>query len=349
MKKFIIGTIITVFVLIVAISVQQGLLFAKPLPYDDEQKGLDSQITIHLSHVVAENTPKGQAANKFAELVEEKTNGKVKVHVYSNSSLFNDENEFQALQKGDVEMIIPTFSKMTAYVPNWQVLDLPYLFNTDEEVQEVLRGSIGEQLVNELKPFHIKGLGFWYNGFKHLTSVDQPIHTFEDLQGLRIRTMPSKILEKQFEVMKATPIPLSFSEVFTDLEKNTIDAQENTASNIYSKGFYKVQKHMTITQHGILGYAVLMNETFWNSLPVKIQHQLIAAMKETTEWQFEQAVLMNEKDMEKLKQQADFTVYTMSPSERQRFKEQLAPVYDFYKTHIQKDHVLSKIEKIVTP
>lgn len=349
MKKFIIGTIVTVFVLIVAISVQQGLLFAKPLPYDDEQKGLDSQITIHLSHVVAENTPKGQAANKFAELVEEKTNGKVKVHVYSNSSLLNDENEFQALQKGDVEMIIPTFSKMTAYVPNWQVLDLPYLFNTDEEVQEVLTGSIGEQLVKELEPFHIKGLGFWYNGFKHLTSVDQPIHTFEDLQGLRIRTMPSKILEKQFEVMKATPIPLSFSEVFTDLEKNAIDAQENTASNIYSKGFYKVQKHMTITQHGILGYAVLMNETFWNSLPVKIQHQLISAMKETTEWQFEQAILMNEKDMEKLKQQADFTVYTMSPSERQRFKEQLAPVYDFYKTHIQNDHVLSKIEKIVTP
>ncbi|MBG9693868.1 MULTISPECIES: TRAP transporter substrate-binding protein [Lysinibacillus] len=349
MKKFIIGTIVTVLILVITISVQQGLLFAKPLPYDDEQKGLDTQITIHLSHVVAENTPKGQAANKFAELVEEKTKGKVKVHVYSNSSLFNDENEFQALQKGEVEMIIPTFSKMTTYVPNWQVLDLPYLFNTNEEVQEVLTGMIGDQLLNELEAIHIKGLGFWYNGFKHLTSVDHPIHTFEDLQGLRIRTMPSKTLEKQFEVLKATPIPISFSEVYTDLEKHAIDAQENTASNIYSKGFYKVQKHMTITQHGILGYAVLMNENFWDSLPVKIQHQLVEAMKETTDWQFEQAARMNEQDMLKLKQQDDFDVSTMSLKERQRFKEQLAPVYDFYRAQLQNDSILTEIEKIVAP
>lgn len=349
MKKFIIGTITTVLLLTIAIGVQQGLLFANPLPYDDEQKGLDTQITIHLSHVVAENTPKGQAASKFAELVEEKTNGEVKVHVYPNSSLFNDENEFQALQNGEVEMIIPTFSKMTTYVPNWQVLDLPYLFNTDEEVHKVLTGSIGEQLLNELEPFQIKGLSFWHNGFKHLTSVDYPIHTFEDLKGLRVRTMPSKTLERQFEAIGATPIPISFSEVFTDLESHAIDAQENTASNIYSKGFYKVQKHMTLTKHGILGYAVLMNENFWKSLPVKFQKQIMEAMKETTDWQFEQAIMMNDKDLRKLEQQEGFEIFTMSSEERQRFKEKLAPVYDFYKTNIQNDDVLSRIEKIVSP
>ncbi|KOS61919.1 TRAP transporter substrate-binding protein [Lysinibacillus agricola] len=349
MKKFIIGTIATVLLLTIAIGVQQGLLLSKPLPYDDEQKGLDTQITIHLSHVVAENTPKGQAASKFAELVEEKTNGEVKVHVYPNSSLFNDENEFQALQNGEVEMIIPTFSKMTSYLPNWQVLDLPYLFNTDDEVHEVLTGSIGEQLLNELEPFQIKGLGFWHNGFKHLTSVDHPIYSFEDLKGLRVRTMPSKALEKQFEAVEATPIPISFSEVFTDLESHAIDAQENTASNIYSKGFYKVQKHMTLTKHGILGYAVLMNEKFWKSLPLKIQKQIMAAMKETTDWQFEQAVQMNEKDLQKLEQQDNFEIYTMSNQERQRFKEKLKPVYDFYRNNVQNNDALSEIEKIVSP
>lgn len=349
MKKFIIGTIATVLLLTIAFGVQQGLLFAKPLPYDDEQKGLNTQITIHLSHVVAENTPKGQAASKFAELVEKKTNGKVKVHVYPNSSLFNDENEFQALQNGQVEMIIPTFSKMTSYIPNWLVLDLPYLFNTDDEVHEVLTGSIGEQLLNELKPFHIKGLGFWHNGFKHLTSVDHPIHTFEDLKGLRVRTMPSKTLEKQFEVVGATPIPTSFSEVFSDLESNTINSQENTASNIYSKGFYKVQKHMTLTKHGILGYAVLMNDKFWRSLPSDIQQQVMEAMKETTDWQFEQAVEMNEEDLQKLKQQENFEIYTMSNKERQRFKDKLAPVYDFYRNNVQENDVLSEIERIVSP
>lgn len=348
MKKFMIGSIVSVLLLTMAISVQQGLLFAKPLPYDDEQKGLHRQITIHLSHVVAENTPKGLAASKFAELVEEKTNGEVKVHVYPNASLYNDENEFKALQNGDVEMIIPTFSKMTSYIPKWQVLDLPYLFNTDEEVHDVLTGSIGGQLLDELAPYQVKGLGFWHNGFKHLTSADDPIHTYENLRGLRVRTMPSKILEKQFETVGATPIPISFSEVFSDLEIHSIDAQENTASNIYSKGFYKVQQHMTLTKHGILGYSVLMNEHFWQTLPAKIQKQLTEAMKETTDWQFEQAVSMNRKDLHKLQQQDGFTIIEMTATERARFKEKLAPVYDYYYENVDDDTVLEQIQKIVS-
>ncbi|MFJ7735374.1 TRAP transporter substrate-binding protein [Lysinibacillus sp. NPDC097287] len=348
MKKFIIGSILSVLLLTVAISIQQDLLFAKPLPYDDEQKGLDTQITIHLSHVVAENTPKGLAASKFAELVEEKTNGEVKVHVYPNASLYNDENEFKALQDGDVDMIIPTFSKMTTYLPKWQVLDLPYLFDTDEDVHNVLTGAIGEQLLEELEPYQVKGLGFWHNGFKHLTSTDLPIHTYENLQGLRVRTMPSKTLEKQFEAVGATPIPISFSEVFSDLETHAIEAQENTASNIYSKGFYKVQQHMTLTKHGILGYSVLMNEKFWQSLPTKIQKQITEAMKETTDWQFEQAILMNEKDLRKLQQMDDFEIYDMSAEERIRFKEKLAPLYDYYFANVDDDKVLEQIQKIVS-
>lgn len=349
MKKFIIGSLVSVLLLTIAISFQQGLLFATPLPYDDEQKGLETQITIHLSHVVAENTPKGLAASKFAELVEEKTNGEVKVHVYPNASLYNDENEFKALQDGDVEMIIPTFSKMTTYLPNWQVLDLPYLFNTDDQVHDVLTGPIGDQLLNELDPYQVKGLGFWHNGFKHLTSTDFSIHTYEDLQGLRIRTMPSKALEKQFESVGATAIPLSFSEVFSDLEAHAIDAQENTASNIYSKGFYKVQQHMTLTKHGILGYSVLMNGKFWQSLPKKIQKQITDAMKETTDWQFEQAVLMNDKDLRKLHQIDGFEIEEMSEEERVRFKEKLAPVYDYYYANVDEDKILEQIQQIVSP
>ncbi|KOS68016.1 C4-dicarboxylate ABC transporter [Lysinibacillus contaminans] len=349
MKKIIILSILSVLLLTIAINIQQGLLFAKPLPYDDEQKGLNTQITIRLSHVVAENTPKGLAASKFAELVEEKTNGVVKVQVYSNASLYNDENEFKALQNGEVEMIIPTFSKMTSYIPKWQVLDLPYLFNTDQKVHDVLTGPIGDLLLEELKPYQVKGLSFWHNGFKHLTSSDDPIHTFEDLQGLRVRTMPSKTLEKQFETVGATPVPISFSEVFSDLEAHAIEAQENTASNIYSKGFYKVQQHMTLTNHGILGYAVLMNENFWQTLPTKIQKQITEAMEDTTDWQFEQAILVNEKDLRKLQQMDDFEIYDMSAEELAHFKEKLAPVYDYYYANIDDDKVLEQIQQIVSP
>ena len=349
MKKFIIGSLLSIFLLTIAISVQQGLLVAKPLPYDDEQNGLETQITIRLSHVVAENTPKGLAASKFAKLVEEKTNGEVKVHVYPNASLYHDDNEFKALQDGKIEMIIPTFSKMTTYLPKWQVLDLPYLFNTDDQVQDVLTGPIGDQLLEELEPYHVKGLGFWHNGFKHLTSTDFPIHTYEDLQGLRVRTMPSKALEKQFEMVGATPVPISFSEVFSDLEAHAIEAQENTASNIYSKGFYKVQQHMTLTKHGILGYAVLMNEKFWQSLPPKIQKQIMEAMEETTKWQFEQAVLINEQDLQKLQQLDDFDIIVMNAKERARFQEKLSPVYDYYKANVGDDQLLTQIQEIVSP
>ena len=348
MKKFIIGSFLSVLLLTIAISIQQGLLFTKPLPYDDEQKGLETQITIHLSHVVAENTPKGLAASKFAKLVEEKTNGEVKVHVYPNASLYNDENEFKALQDGEVEMIIPTFSKMTTYLPKWQVLDLPYLFNTDDQVQEVLTGPIGEELLDELEPYQVKGLGFWHNGFKHLTSTDSPIYTYEDLKDLRVRTMPSKILEQQFATVGATAVPISFSEVFSDLETHAIEAQENTASNIYSKGFYKVQQHMTLTYHGILGYAVLINEKFWQSLPTKTQKQITEAMEETTVWQFEQAVLMNKVDLQKLHQIDLFGIIEMSKAERARFQEKLVPVYDYYYANVDDDHLLEQIQKLVS-
>lgn len=349
MKKFIIGSLLSILLLTIAISFQQGLLVAQPLPYDDEQNGLETQITIRLSHVVAENTPKGLAASKFAKLVEEKTNGEVKVHVYPNASLYHDDNEFKALQDGEIEMIIPTFSKMTTYLPKWQVLDLPYLFNTDDQVQDVLTGPIGDKLLEELEPYHVKGLGFWHNGFKHLTSTDFPIHTYEDLQGLRVRTMPSKALEKQYEMVGATPVPISFSEVFSDLEAHAIEAQENTASNIYSKGFYKVQQHMTLTKHGILGYTVLMNEKFWQSLTPEIQNQIMEAMEETTKWQFEQAVLMNERDFQSLQQIDDFEIIEMSPKERARFQKTLAPVYDYYYANVGDDQLLKQIQDIVSP
>ena len=349
MKKFIISSLISILLLTITISIQQGLLVAQPLPFDDEQKGLETQITIRLSHVVAENTPKGLAASKFAKLVEKKTNGQVKVQVYPNASLYHDDNEFKALQDGEIEMIIPTFSKMTTYLPKWQVLDLPFLFTTDEQVQDVLTGPIGDQLLEELGPYQVKGFGFWHNGFKHLTSTDFPIYTYENLQSVRVRTMPSKTIEKQFDMIGAKAVPISFSEVFSDLEAHAIEAQENTASNIYSKGFYKVQKHMTLTKHGILGYTVLMNEKFWQSLSPKIQKQIMEAMDETTEWQFEQAVFMNEQDLQKLKQIDDFDIIEMSAKERARFQKKLSPVYDYYKANVGDNELLKEIQDLVSP
>ncbi|KPC98952.1 C4-dicarboxylate-binding periplasmic protein precursor [Geobacillus sp. BCO2] len=178
----------------------------EPLVYDDEQKGLEKQIIIYFSHVVAENTPKGLAAQKFAELVEQKTNGRVKVEVFPNGSLYSDGEELDALLRGDVQMIAPSFSKVTELIPEWQVLDLPFLFRDEDDVRRVFTGKVGAELLRMLEAKGMKGLAFWSNGFKQMMSTTRPLIAPDDFRGLRFRIMPSEVIEKQFRLLGGEPV-----------------------------------------------------------------------------------------------------------------------------------------------
>jgi tripartite ATP-independent transporter DctP family solute receptor len=302
-------------------------LLGTNITIDDEQQGLKEQIVIYFSHVVAENTPKGLAAKKFEQLVEEKTNGRVKVEVFPNGSLYSDEEEMDALMRGDVQMIAPSFSKVTEFIPEWQVLDLPFIFENDHDVEKVFTGETGQKLLAMLEKKRIKGLALWSNGFKQMISNQQLLIEPRDFENLKFRIMPSKVIEMQFRLLGAEPVVVPFNHVYRSLENHEFDGQENTISNIYSKSFYKFQSYMTVSNHGYLGYAVMMNEQFWNSLPKDIQQQILEAIKETTVWNLKQSKQLNEQQLLDMKKNSEMKIYELKEEEREKWKEKFTPLY----------------------
>ena len=298
--------------------------------YDDDQEGLQEQIVFKFSHVVAENTPKGLAANKFAELVNEKSGGKMKIEVFPNGSLYSDIEEIEALQNGDVQFIAPSTSKLGMLSPEWGVLDLPYAFTDYDAVKKGLHGKIGTQLFDSLKKNQLKGLAYWTNGFKQITTNQGPVKTPDDLKGQDLRIMQSNVIEDQFKLLGAAPHQESFNSTFQLLENNIVDGEENTISNIYSKKFYNVQDYLTISNHGYLGYAVMTDEHFWNAQTPETRRILTEAMQETTEWNETYAEEMNKEQLEEIKKHSSIKIYELSDKEKKDWMKRLDPVYRQY-------------------
>lgn len=329
MKGFIITSLITIS------TVMAFLLFGderfgdqKAFPFDDEQKGLKKQIVIRFSHVVAENTPKGLASQKFAELVAKKTDGLVKVEVYPNGILYSDGEEIDALIHGDIQMAAPSFTKMTDTVPQWKVMDLPYVFRDEEHIKNVFTGEVGKELLNQLDEKKLKGLAFWSNGFKQMTSNKTPLLETKDFTGQTFRVMEGEVLESQFRLLQATPIVTPFNEVYSSLEKHKVDGQENTISNIYSKRLYKFQKYLTISNHGFLGYAVIVNREFWNRLAPLLQDQVMEAMNETAIWNLYESKRMNEEQLLEIQKNSALEIFNLSEQQKEQWIQQFKPLYE---------------------
>ncbi len=298
------------------------------IAYDDDQEGLSNQIFFKFSHVVAENTPKGRAADKFAELVNEKSNGTIKIIVFPNGSLFSDIEEITALKEGEVHFIAPATSQLGRLSPEWGVLDLPYAFPNHEAIQAGIHGPIGDHLLKSLQKNGLSGLAHWSNGFKQITSNKGQIRMPQDLRGQKIRVMNSDVIRSQFELVGAEAQSESFNSTYRLIEAGQMDGEENTISNIYSKKFYEVQKHLTISNHGYLGYVVMMDQKFWDQQSKNTQQILLEAMKETTAWNDQQAIKINEEQLELIKQNSSIQIHELSDNEKQEWKSKLDPVYD---------------------
>ncbi|MED3661550.1 DctP family TRAP transporter solute-binding subunit [Ureibacillus sp. FSL K6-8385] len=345
MKYFLACAVLTILFIMGFIAYQQGAFSNEKIAYDDEQVGLDDQIVIHFSHVVAENTPKGMAAKKFAELVEEKSGGRIIVKVFPDGILHSDYDELEALLDNEVQMIAPTTSKMTSRLPSWQVLDLPFLIETNEELKAVLTGDLSEALLEDLSKLHIKGLTFWSNGFKQISS-NSPIVRAEDFRGKRVRTMDSGIISQQFEYLHADPVPLNFDDVYYEIQNHLIDAQENTISNIYSKKFYTMENYITLSNHGIMAYAVMMNEEFWNSLTEKDQQIILEALEEMQGWQFALAEKVNEEYLRKLSNEPDVKIMKLDEENKRQWKKAVSPLYESYNKKINGNYFKMLLEEI---
>ena len=283
-------------------------------------------IVIKFSHVVASDTPKGKAAECFKELAEKATNGKVRVDVYANSTLYKDKEELEALQLGAVQMLAPSLAKFGPLgVKEFEVFDLPYIFPSKEVLYRVTEGPIGKELFKKLEPKGIVGLAYWDNGFK-VMSANKPLRKPEDFKGQKMRIQSSKVLDAQMRQLGANPQVMAFSEVYQALQTGVVDGTENPPSNLYTQKMHEVQKHVTVSNHGYLGYAVIVNKKFWDSLPADIRAALEGAMKEATKYANTIAQQENDQALNAVRKSGKTEVYVLNDKERAEWRKALLPV-----------------------
>jgi tripartite ATP-independent transporter DctP family solute receptor len=310
-----------------------------PKAIDYEQVSEDEKIVIRFSHVVGEDTPKGQAARLFAKLMDEKTNGKVEVQVFANGSLYKDPEELKALRDGYIHMIAPSLSKLTPLAPELGVFDLPFLYSSIEDYHRAFEGEIGTLLMGKVRRQGLVPLSFWDNGFKQFTNNVRPIVNPDDLSGTTVRIMPSSVLDQQFALLKAKPVEMSFNDVYSALEQGLVNGQENTTSNIFNKRFYKVQQYMTVSDHGYIGYMVLMDRKFWDKLPSNIQNHIREAIEQVTEWERQKALQINTEQFIQIDHCQCIEIVTLTNAQKEKWKHFFKPLYVRVEQNLDKDFI----------
>jgi C4-dicarboxylate-binding protein DctP len=285
-------------------------------------------IVIKFSHVVATDTPKGKGAEKFKELAEKYTDGRVKVEVFPNSSLYKDKEELEALQLGAVQMLAPSLAKFGPIgIKEFEVFDLPFILPDKAALRRVTDGPLGKKLFTLLEPKGIIGLAYWDNGFKDM-SANRPLHKPEDFRGLKIRIQSSKVLEAQIRALGAIPQVMAFSEVYQALQTGVVDGAENPPSNIYTQKMHEVQKYIMVSEHGYVGYAVIVNKKFWDGLPPDVRALLEKAMQEATEYTNSIAQKENDDAMEAMKKSGLTQIVPLTAEEKEQWRTALKPVYE---------------------
>ena len=296
-------------------------------------------VVIKFSHVVAPDTPKGKAAEKFKQMVEERSKGAIKVEIYPNSQLYKDREELEALQLGAVQMLAPSMAKFGPLgAREFELFDLPYIFPNKETLYRTMDGAVGKRLFSKLETKGLVGLAFWDNGFKHM-SANKPMHKVADFNGMKMRIQSSKVLDAQMKALGAMPQVMAFSEVYTALQQGVVDGTENPLSNIYTQKMHEVQKNLTLSGHGYLGYAVITNKKFWDGLTADQRDLLAQAMKEATVYERGIAQQENDDSLAKIREAKTTEIYTLTPAERAEWMKALLPVHKEFESVVGKENL----------
>lgn len=293
------------------------------------------KIAVKFSHVVADTTPKGQAALRFKETLEK--SGQFEVQIFPSSQLYGDKEELEALTANNVQLIAPSVTKLVGFVPAFQLVDMPFLFASDQAAYNFYDGPKGQELMRSLEPKGMLGLGWWPNGSKHFTNSKKPLKTPADFKGLKFRTQSGGVLDEQFKALGAGSQTIAFGEVYQALNNKTVDGQENTFNNIDTQKYAETQKYLTVSAHGRLDYVVLTNTTFWNTLSDEQKKLFTDAMNEASVYERTLADELNAKSFETLK--GSMEVYTLTDADRQAFIKALEPVYAQYQDKVGKDYI----------
>lgn len=319
-----------------------------PRAADHEQVSPQEHLVIKFSHVVAENTPKGAGAQRFAAALRERTGGRVEVQVFANSLLYKDGEELTALKDGSIQMIAPATSKLTPLDPRWGIFDLPYLFAGPDDAQRLFTSKLGLELRQELELQGIVPLVLWPNGFKQFTNRLRPLRTPADFAGLRFRAQPGDVLRAQMGGLGVSTVVSTFDALYASLEKQEVDGQENTLSNIYTRSLHEVQPYLTVSDHGMLAYVVLVNAKWWQQLEPDLREATREAMADATRWVWENAPRMNEEALAKLSAMPRISVHVATPDERRQLRAAMAPAYTQVEQQFGKSFLAQVMEAVRT-
>src|SRR5476651_2585653 len=308
--------------------------FGAPMP-----AWAEAPIVIKFSHVVAADTPKGRAAERFKQLAEKATGGRVRIDVYPNSQLYKDKEEMEALQLGSVQMLAPSLAKFGPLgVKEFEVFDLPFIFKDQAAFRAVTEGPVGADMFKKLEPKGVKGLAYWDNGF-HIMSANKPLHKVADFKGLKMRIQSSKVLDAEMRALGAIPQVMAFSELYQALQSGVVDGTEGTPSNFFTQKIYEVQKHMTLSYHGHLAYAAIVNKKFWDGLPADIRTTLDGCMKDATTYANAIAATENIQSLEKIRASGKCTIYQLTPAESLEWKKTLMSVHKDMEARVGKETI----------
>lgn len=290
-------------------------------------RSASSPLRIRFSHVVSEDTPKGMAALRLQTLVAQRSGGRMAIEVYPRAQLYGDNDEIEALLTGAVDFLAPSLSKFGRVgFPEFEVFDLPFLFDNLDEVRRVTQGGFGRRLLGGLHRQGLVGLGFFDNGFKHM-SADRPLREVSDFRGLRFRVQSSRVIAAQMRALGARPVPLPFSTTREALAQGVVQGTENPLSNFWTQGMHEVQSHLSLTRHGYLGYAVISSERFWSRLPAADQRLLRTALDEVIAFGNRIAQSQHNKALASLRAWGRTTIHEPSTAQRASLAQAVEPVY----------------------
>lgn len=289
--------------------------------------------TLKVGHVLAPTHPYQIGLEKFAELVQAKTNGSIVIKAFHSSQLGGEREMIESLQFGTLDMTLVSTAPLAGFLPEFQVFDLPFIFESREIAYRVLDGQIGQDLLKKLDKKGIIGLAYWENGFRHVTNSRRPITTPADLSGLKIRLMENPVHMDSFRAMGALPTPMAFGELFTALQQGTVDGQENPLAIIETSKFYEVQKYISLTGHFYAASPLLISKTVWNKLSEKERTALMEAAKEAGDFERAMIIGMDNELSAKMKEKGmEVTVVDKS-----LFKQATKSVYDKYESIVGKE------------
>ncbi len=294
------------------------------------------ELVIKFSHVTAETGhPKGEAARLFAERVNEQMAGRVRIEVFPNSQLYNDDKVLEAMLLGDVQMAAPSLSKFERFTKQYRIFDLPFLFDDIDAVDRFQSSADGQAMLTAMEDRGLLGLTFWHNGMKQM-SANKPLMSPTDASGLKFRIQTSDVLEAQFKQLDANPQKMAFAEVYGALQTGVVDGQENTWSNIFTRKFFEVQDGITETNHGLIDYLVVVSTEWWNGLPDDIRTELATILHDVSTERNAISASINQDNKEKVLA-AGGVVRQLTPEQKAEWRAAMKPVWAQFTDDIGQD------------